>query len=219
MNIYDKNKYNEFNTILSGCKTILDAYYFGDIYLKYNPEMRLLINSMINGKKYEHVLSFKSMMSAIHSINNYTYKDEADDLIDIYILKTSDTIQLKTLKKISKNKIIRDVIIDKQYNKINKNCPHCSQISTDTIDKSYTICGYTDEHKGYDWKGCGKDWCFKCGKKLCKSWESDKLFLLLNRYHNDTCCKNDAIKNNKKYEEVYCQCNNENVHRLDLLSL
>ena len=216
MNIYDKNKYNEFNTILSGCKTIIDAYYFADIYIKYNPEMRQLVNSMINGKKYDHTLSFKSMMSAIQLVDSYTYKDESDEASDIYLKKTKDIIQIKTIKRISKNKIIRDDVIkhDIILQKITKNCPHCLKIYNEPDKKSYMICGYTDDHKGYDWKGCGKDWCFTCGKKLCKSWEGNKLFLILNRFHDDTCCKKNACELNENYLECYCQCTNDNVVRL-----
>jgi hypothetical protein len=219
MNIYDKNKYNEFNTILSGCNTILDAHYFAEIYVKYNPEMRTLVHSMINGKRYGYALSFKSMMSGIQLINSFIYKDEADEATDLYTKKTKDIIQLKTLKKISKNKIVRDDInIEKKNQKIQKNCPHCLHVSIYNNDKSYVICGYEDDHKGYDWKGCGKDWCFKCEKKLCKIWESDKLFLLLNRYHDESCCKTHACDNNENYLDNYCQCSNSNVTRFDLSS-
>ena len=77
MDILDKNKYVEFSHILSGCRTITDAYFFAEIYLKSNPEMGTLIYSMINGKRYDQVLDLKTIKSALEVTNEQKYKEEA----------------------------------------------------------------------------------------------------------------------------------------------
>lgn len=211
---YNKNKYNEFNNILSGCKTIVDAYYFGDIYIKYNPEMNALVKSMIHGKKYDVVLSFNNMMSCITTINKYIYKDEIEEMTDNYMKKTTDVIQLKTIKRFISKKQVRKNITT--YTQIKK-CPHCNYKETNinNYKMSYVICGYMNENTGYDWNGCGKDWCFTCCKKLCKNWSDDKLYELGNRFHDNICCQYKAKINNENYLDTYCQCSNKYVNRND----
>lgn len=213
---YNKNKYNEFNNILSGCKTIVDAYYFGDIYIKYNPEMNALVKSMIHGKKYDVVLSFNNMMTCINSINKYIYKDEIEEITDNYMKKTNDVIQLKTIKRFISRKQIRKNINTHNYTHIKK-CPHCNykEMCTNNYKMSYVICGYMNENTGYDWNGCGKDWCYTCCKKLCKTWSDDKLYEIGNRTHNNICCYQKAKNNNEDYLNVYCQCSNKYVDRND----
>ena len=73
----------------------------------------------------------------------------------------------------------------------------CAIPPTDIFERNNT-------KNGYDLKGCGRDWCFKCEKILCKLWEQDSLFLEMNRYHTKDCCKKHSIKNNKNYEKDYC---------------
>ena len=79
-------------------------------------------------------------------------------------------------------------------------------------DVPYIICGYSS-NRGFDWKGCGNDWCFLCGKKLCKSWNVDRLYSKINRFHDDRCCKIHSLKTNSNYLTDYCQCNNFYVSR------
>lgn len=246
--IIDKSKYNEFSNILSGCRTIMDSYYFSERYNKSNPEIKNLVISMINGKKYEsNVHDFKTMKSLIERLHEVKYRDEADELIREFSAGTNDKIQLKTFSKISKLKQIRppsnqnknvkkifitercnycnSVIRDCQTNKlqnqendsdqnlVTKNCPHCSKECTLPTGTEYTICGYTNSKTGYDLVGCGKDWCFECGKMLCKKWDIHQLFLDTNKHHDSECCKQHARDNNRIYEIDYCQCNNKNVTR------
>jgi hypothetical protein len=196
----DKNKYDEFEQILSGCRTILDAYYFGEIYNKYNAEMKSLVSSMINGKRYEQVIDLKTMSSTLETLNNCVYREDAEEII----------AKNKQMRPVNKPKV--DPPVEKKIC-VTKNCPHCSRECKNDINVEYTICGYNDPHVGYDLQGCTKDWCFKCGKMLCKSWGSDELFLPMNRYHNSECCKIHAKENSKQYLEEYCQCVNDNVLR------
>lgn len=228
MNIIDKNKYYEFSHVLSGCRTILDSYYFAEKYSKTNPETKTLVTSMINGKKYHNVLDFKTMKSIIETLDDIKYKDEADKIINEYMESTIDPVQLKTLLRITKSKILRPLCNSNNYNYndiyhisknnvepelITKSCPHCNRYCIAPIDTEYIICGYNNTKTGYDLVGCGKDWCFKCGKILCKKWDLHKLFLEINKSHNDECCKQHAKNNNKIYPDNYCQCYNLHVQR------
>jgi hypothetical protein len=228
MNFVDKTKYIEFISILSGCRTILDGYHFSEKYSKNNPEMKSIISSMINGKRYEQVLDFKTIKSAIEILDNVDYKDDAEEIIGRYAQKTTDVAQIRALKRMAKNKILRpldkpksDLTQIKQNEEdqmITKKCPHCETDCKANINTSYIICGCFDSHKGWDWIGCKKDWCFKCGKMLCKSWEPNKLYVEQNRQHDNECCKHHADENKKNYPDDYCQCFNTNVMR-DLSSL
>ena len=252
MGIIDKSKYYEFSHILSGCRTIMDSYYFSESYTKANPETKILVMSMINGKKYENnVLDFKTMKSLIERLHEVKYRDEADTLISEFSESTNDRVQLKTFSRISKSKLIRppneqnkyiqnsfiikrchycDQILkqsNQQYiqdklekqeeintqNLVTKQCPHCLKNCTLSSDSEYTICGYINSKTGYDLVGCGKDWCFKCGKMLCKKWDIDQLFLAPNKHHDSECCKQHAKDNGRIYEIEYCQCINSNVTR------
>ena len=181
--------------------------------------MKNLIYSIINGKRYDSVLDFKTIKSIIETVNEYQCIDESYEIIEMYSNKTYDPIQKRTLIRITKNKLLKpynyietnhkfnnNIIED--LNIITKQCPHCNHNCFSDINTMYIICGYTNSHTGYDWKGCGKDWCFKCGKILCKSWDINQLFLEMNRIHDTNCCKNHSKENNKQYPEDYCQCIN-----------
>ncbi len=211
--IIDEDKYKEFKYILSGCRTIYDAIYFAELYSKRHPEIKDLLNNIIRGKRYEQIISFKNMKFLIEQINNEKYREDAEEIIEKCIKGKADTTQMTTLGRLARNKPYRPVEKKSTNKLVEKRCPHCMLINSYDPIKSYIICGYTDEHNGYDWNGCGRDWCFKCGKMLCKIWDKNSLFILANRYHNSECCKKHAKENNKNYVEEYCQCNNMNVNR------
>ena len=219
MNI--NNKYNEFKHILSGCRTCLDAYYFGDLYIKRNPEMKDIVMSMINGKRYDNIMDCKTMIDFMETINKCTYQDEAEKFIDITSTKQFDPAQSKTLKRIANSKQLRNISfksIKPNIIKLNmtiKECPHCGHNCIGDNKTKYIICGYSDTKKGYDLEGCGKEWCFKCGKILCKSWNEHKLFNENNRIHNNVCCKEHSIIHNKIYPNDYCQCINRKELKID----
>lgn len=186
--------------------------------------MKPTISSMINGKRYEQVLDLKTMRSLLEMLDNVMYRNEAEEIIQRYSEKTHDVTQLKTLSKIAKFKILRP---PGEYNNstqhitvqsdpiiyVNKTCPHCSKECEAQIDTEYVICGYTNSKTGYNLIGCGKDWCFKCGKILCKKWDIHQLFLPTNKHHDGECCKKHARETNKQYPNDYCQCCNINVSR------
>jgi hypothetical protein len=207
--------------ILSGCKHISDAYDIGNMFKEKYPEYKKIINSIINGKVYENTMSIKNIYSVINDISLLTYKEDVIDLIDnICNEKNINETHKRTFLRTGAMKIFKPFIhtsnkkniIQETDNYERKPCPHCGHICTVAKDTEYIICGYTDQNKGYDYQGCGKDWCFKCGKLLCKIWDHDSLFLLMNRHHNGECCKNHAKENNNDYKD-YCQCINTHVNR------
>jgi len=227
MNVLCDIKYDQIKNILSGCKSSLDAYFITDIYCKKNPEMRNIMISMINGKKFENIHDFKTIKHNINEINNCQYEEEAYEIFDKICKRMNDQTHVKTLKRLIKNKPMAPVIrhndsndkkvVDiKKYfhhDKIKKKCPHCDYECLANPSISHVVCGYSDSHSGYDWKGCTKDWCFACGKMLCKNWHEHQLFQKNNCRHDINCCKKHAKKYSKNYSNDYCHCNNEYVTR------
>lgn len=239
MNIIDidNDKYNEIKNILLGCKNIDDAKFISGLYLKKNPESKKLVSSLLYGKIYYDYNDLKMFSDIMRKIDECEYQEGCNKLInDFYPYKNNNNnnIQIKTLMRILNNKKKESENIRNTHNQnhifplspqilyngtkkmkqieIYKHCPHCSEKYTGSDITMHVICGYNDLHTGYNWSGCQKDWCFICGKKLCKSWNENKLYLEQNRIHNSECCKQFAMNKNEPYTN-YCQCNNKYVNR------
>jgi hypothetical protein len=236
MNIIDSDKFNEIRNILLGCKNINDAKYFTNLYLKKNPESKKLVYSMLYGKVYFDCNDLKIFSEIMKKINECEYQDSCDKLIqELFPSKNNNSIQLKTLTRILNNKkkeiekkpelnnsppnfSSAPQFFHQTYAKKTKQtenikcCPHCSEKYIGSESTTHVICGYNDSHQGYNWIGCQRDWCFSCGKKLCKSWNENKLYLEPNRIHNSECCKQHAANKCEPYDN-YCQCNNKYVNR------
>jgi len=199
--IYDNEGYNDFKNILVGCITLLDAFKFTDYYIKKYPEMKELIKSKIEGKKYSAVLNIETMLNIMTNINNVQFKEQG--------LKIMETENYQ-LNEIQRATIMR--IIAMKPNKlschklITKNCPHCGRKTVRYSNTTYVVCGYDNSKDGYNGIGCMNDWCFRCGKKLCKSWSTNKLYVSSNRYHNNECCYHHAKLHGNIYPDDYCQC-------------
>lgn len=209
---YNKLKYN-----VLGSKTKEDAYNILDKY-KLDMKCHNLMVSLINSKKYDHALDNLTMKKNIIDIANLKYKEDAYEFISHIMLQTSDIAQIKTFTRIADMKPNRPQYISikelRQRNKennITKKCPHCGYKCSMSKTTVYVVCGYGDS--GYDWEGCGKDWCFRCGKMLCKNWEQDHLYLPTNRFHDSKCCKRHSIIFGHKYPEDYCRCSNAFILR------
>jgi hypothetical protein len=221
----DINKLHcELKIILSGCRHISDAYDICNMYINKYPDYKDFIMNYANGGTYENTMSIKDINNAINDIYNLTYKEDVMDLLDkICERRTIDTIQNRTFLRLGKAKLVKPFDPNppdhhkKSTNFIHKECPHCKNICVAEENTDYIICGYTDTHKGYDMKGCGRDWCFKCAKILCKSWDKDTLFLEMNRYHNSECCEAHAKAHKLDYENDYCHCINQHVDRKNLI--
>lgn len=226
MNIIDENKYIEIKNVLNGCNNIDNAKLLFDIYMISNPETKKIIDATIYGKNYNEQYSYKEFSEIMKKIRSYKYKENCIKFInELYPFKNTNELQLKTLYSIIENKetkkkekneeLFKDICLqkkDKKENKNSKSCPHCGEEYYGDEYTTYVICGYKDTHNGYNWTGCQKDWCYKCGKKLCKSWNEDKLYLEPNRIHNFDCCVKYANSIEDTYNN-YCVCNNKYVNR------
>lgn len=217
--INDKNLhdfYNNYIHIFKGVHTTRDAYLLLE-RLALTGKKRELVLSIINMNKYTQQLDIETLLDAIREISTYNYREEAYAKISTILKQTSDNAQIRTLTRLANMKPLKPLhmtikeVRDKIIETCTKICPHCKMEYVVNADTTYLICGY--EGNGYDWEGCGKDWCCTCNKILCKSWSSDQLFLPFNRVHDSTCCKKHAQINNKKYPEDYCQCKNQHIRR------
>jgi hypothetical protein len=206
-NIYNKLKYN-----ILGSKTKEDAYSLLEKYKLDTKGYNLMI-SLINGKKYDHALDNENMKKYIRDIAACRYKEDSYELISQILLQTSDIAQVRTFTRIADMKqnkpqyvSMKELRQTNKENTVTKKCPHCGYKCLLNRLTTYVVCGYGES--GYDWEGCGKDWCFRCGKMLCKTWEQDQLYLPTNRFHDSKCCRKHAIIYGYKYPENYCKCRN-----------
>lgn len=157
-------------------------------------------------------IEFNKFIEYLELIDKCKYKNEAQKIIDPILTHTNDEAQVNTLKRILNNKISNNITKHNEKN----TCPHCSKKNFVNNNDDYMICGYS--HKGYDWNGCGKDWCNNCSKKLCKQWGTDSLFNKFNRVHTSKCCKKHAEKMGVDYLTEYCQCSGK-YYKIDKLSI
>jgi len=209
-----KDVYIQLKAIFDGCDTILDAVPFGNAYIENYPHLKSMIISYMNGRTYRDSIDIKTKQNMMRDLDKINNRDEALTYSSKLTEKTTDDVYRKTLERLSNRKTYRKH--DRQRIKdtpklITKKCPHCPYAITMPESSQYVICGYHNQNHGYDWNGCGRDWCFQCGKMLCKRWEADCLCLLMNRNHDDECCAKHAKENDKRYPDDYCQCNRMNI--------
>jgi len=212
---------NKYKYILSGINNYLNLESIINL-LNLNKEEKILFNNyylLENNTKHKG-LSLDEFEDLLEKLSRLKYRD--DILEHLYKLsnceRLSDVYQTNTIIRIAENKPLKPVHISvfdiKEKNKnsfIKKACPHCKHINNINYLTNYVICGYNDIcNTGYDWEGCGRDWCSLCNKRLCKKWTEDNLFILENRQHNDTCCLADCKKNKLNYLLDYCQCKSIN---------
>jgi hypothetical protein len=186
---YDETKTKILNaqTIEEVNKIVSD---YENIKKKYHNKMeKALIYSLVDSKRFDKKI-------------NETVFTEYVDKYDIATLltMTDDPAQIQIIKKFGKL----------NYN-VAKRCPHCKIRFYGTKDVDYVICGYTGNIKGYDWVGCKRDWCFKCGGKLCKAWDYNELYRVENREHGD-CCRRYAKKKNLNLND-FCSCRVNNYSK------
>jgi hypothetical protein len=208
----------ELKIILEGCQSIIDAHEFKLYYINKYPKYKSLINSYINGYTFHDNIDIISKQDILKQIILCDDKTKAFKILDDCSNDTNDNTIINCIKNIMSNKSYKKRK-NKNNNYISKHCPHCNHLVSVPNNTNYVICGYHDHNTGYDHKGCGKDWCFNCGKKLCKNWMEHNLCLESNRIHNDECCKLQAEKMNENYKENYCQCNNNKLKLSDLTFL
>ena len=208
---------DHMKNILDGCDTIIDALLIKDKYRNKYPDLKSIIHGYISSKEYPDGIDIRTKQIILRDTLKCDNSEDAAALLESSACKTNDAIYKAAMDRIigsKPHKIVDKKIQTKNYNVIaTKRCPHCKHTVTLPSNTEYVVCGYHDTVHGYDWVGCGRDWCFKCGKKLCKKWDIDDLYLQMNRRHTDVCCSKHANKGGYNYPTDYCQCINMYVQR------
>jgi hypothetical protein len=99
-----KDIYIKFKNVLSGCKTIYDALYFAQYYIKSNPECKNLINGMIHGKNYERISDFRTIAHILNTLNEVKSRNEIDEYINNNIKDNFDYAQVNSFIRLGKTK-------------------------------------------------------------------------------------------------------------------
>jgi hypothetical protein len=181
---------------------------------------KIYINNYFNSLNLPKKISYNDFLGILDDLHNLKYKE--DVMENLYKLgnKTTDINQINSIIKIGNTKqekysnIITNNIKEKnKWFNIKQNCPHCNITCKIDFESDYAICGYNDTRIGYNWEGCGRDWCTKCGKKLCKKWNENNLFIIENRFHDNECCLKYCKLLGNNYLLDFCQCYNEYVDR------
>lgn len=88
-----------------------------------------------------------------------------------------------------------------------KPCPHCGQWALKDDACSYIFaCGLSTDGKFYSGIGCGRPWCWECGKRYCSQYidVSTGAVISPRTSHDDKCCREEAERLGIDYSE-YCQ--------------
>jgi hypothetical protein len=211
---------NNYKHIIGGINNRSDLDKIIEI-MKINETEKTLIINYFNSLNKNLTLSYDDFNNLIIELNKFKYKEEILEYLYKYTLKITCPIQKNCLICLIKQKQNKPIYFNTKDIKertgkelIKKKCPHCSHENSIKYDTNYIICGYNDLSYGYDWEGCGRDWCGQCGKRLCKKWSDNELFLEENRFHDSDCCFVNAKQIDLNYYLDFCQCNNNIVKRI-----
>ena len=212
MSIFEKYK-----SLLFSLNNIKDINKILNI-LNLNKDDKIIINNYFNTINLPRKIGYDDFCKLLEDLNNLKFKEDVLENLHKLGNKTSDISQIKTIIRIANSKPEKFTNLNniKDKNKwfnMSQNCPHCYVSNKIDYESNYAICGYTDIKNGYNWEGCGRDWCTKCGKKLCKKWNEDSLYVLENRFHDSECCLIYSKKNSNNYLLDFCHCYNEYVNR------
>lgn len=218
---------NNFRKIKSSYLTDEDLVtIYNSISKNLTEEEKAIARSYIKrGHSVIRMLPFNKFIIYLKKLDSIQYRDDCVDLKEEILCLTQDKAQINTIERVYKKKpfrpsykTLRQIRHSGQQfsgnysmNAISKKCPHCGVKCTRENDSTYIICGYPDD--GYDMKGCGRDWCFKCNKFLCKTWHIDHLYDVRNKFHDEKCCREHAKKMGINYDKYYCHCDNLFVDR------
>ncbi len=114
-----KDVYIKFSNVLSGCRTLYDALFFAQFYIKNNPEYKSLINGMIHGKHYEKITDFRSIANILNILNNFETRNDIDNYINTNISKDNfDYSQINALLRLGKVKTYsqKNIVEEKSNN-------------------------------------------------------------------------------------------------------
>lgn len=220
------DKYYKYKHIFSCLETKDDV----DILRsKYPVDDYPIIDSIISSITLKPNIGFIATNNLIEKIIKMKYRNEIEKyLLELNVTRQTTYSMLGTPDICATHDVLLDpiqqVIFDKIKTRknydisyvnallIEKPCPHCGLMKKAPFGTSYVICGV--DSRGitaidFD-NGCLNDWCFECGKKLCKNWCKDALHNPINREHTSECCSTHAIKNGFTYPDDYCVCKEGN---------
>lgn len=87
-----------------------------------------------------------------------------------------------------------------------KQCPWCERWCLKDSNCNYIFaCGLDEKGKFHIGKGCGKSWCFECGKKYCGIYfdaDTGKKSLQAKDMHDMNCCFDES---QEKTQKEYCE--------------
>ncbi len=109
-----KDIYIRYKNVLSGCRTIYDALYFAQYFIKLNPECKNLINGMIHGKQYEKISDLRSIAHILSTLNELKTRNEIDEYINTNIKDNFDYAQINSFIRLGRTKSY-----DKSNDKLN----------------------------------------------------------------------------------------------------
>ncbi len=99
-----KDIYIRYKNILSGCRTIYDALYFAQYFIKLNPECKNLINGMIHGKQYEKISDLRTIAHILSTLNEIKTRNEIDEYINTNIKDNFDYAQINSFIRLGRTK-------------------------------------------------------------------------------------------------------------------
>lgn len=190
-----------------------DNNYYNDMCKRQNIsnelQLELLITPNHDSTRTSNLykISCIQMNEIIKILSELKYREDCEKYLNTIPSYKKDTAQTNIFSKILSTKPHDDSFID--LPQVEKACPHCGKINSAPLGTTYIVCGVDTcgllPINNYD-DNCLNDWCFMCGKKLCKNWNSDNLFVKANRIHNGECCKKHAELKGFNYPADYCQC-------------
>ena len=84
-------------------------------------------------------------------------------------------------------------------------CPWCQRWTLKDSNCNYIFaCGLDEKGVFHVGMGCGRSWCWECGKKFCGQYynaETGKKSLHAKETHSATCCRNEIDFS----EDTYCR--------------
>jgi hypothetical protein len=99
-----KDIYIRYKNVLSGCRTIYDALYFAQYFIKLNPECKNLINGMIHGKQYEKISDLRTIAHILSTLNELKSRNEIDEYINTNIKDNFDYAQINSFIRLGRTK-------------------------------------------------------------------------------------------------------------------
>ncbi len=99
-----KDVYLQYKNVLSGCRTIYDALYFSQYFIKQCPEFKDLLNGMIHGKNYEKITDFRSVVQILNTLNEFNTRNEVDEYINNNIKNNFDYTQINAFIRLGRTK-------------------------------------------------------------------------------------------------------------------